>query len=46
MTSVIEQKKIDAQKAEAAKLAAEEEAKKKAEAAKNPTQAQQPVVSQ
>lgn len=46
MTSVIEQKKIDAQKAEAAKLAAEEEAKKKAEAAKNPNQTAQPVVSQ
>lgn len=38
MTSVIEQKKIDAAKAEAARLAAEEEAKKKAELAKNPQQ--------
>jgi len=38
MTSVIEQKKADAAKAEAAKLEAEAEAKKKAEAAKNPQQ--------
>lgn len=38
MTSVIEQKKVDAAKAEAAKLEAEAEAKKKAEAAKNPQQ--------
>jgi hypothetical protein len=35
MTSVIEQKKIDAAKAKAAKLAAEEEAKKKKELEKS-----------